>query len=79
MASIIDLDRRRQSRRQRPARATPLPGRSVRCIQCGERHPIVRVKRDEARCMTAFFDGTHWFCLNRGCRRTWLARQREPT
>jgi hypothetical protein len=72
MASIIDLDTRRR-------RAVP-PGRPARrgvsaavtCDRCGESHPIVRLPNGERRCLTAFFDGSNWFCRNRGCRRAWL-------
>jgi len=42
------------------------------CAHCGERHPIVRLPGNERRCVTAFFDGLHWFCRNRGCRQAWL-------
>jgi hypothetical protein len=31
----------------------------------------------ELRCVTAFFDGHHWFCRNRGCRRAWLVGQQQ--
>lgn len=71
MASIIDFaahKRRRQSPPSRPAR----PARSITCAQCGERHPIARLRGGEDRCVTAYFDGAHWFCRNRGCRRAWL-------
>ena len=49
----------------------------VHCGQCGEPHPIVRLQGGEQRCVTAFFDGSHWFCRNRGCRRAWLERSGE--
>jgi len=32
----------------------------------------IRLRGGEQRCVTAFFDGTNWFCRNRGCRRAWL-------
>ena len=32
----------------------------------------MRLQGGEQRCVTAFFDGTNWFCRNRGCRRAWL-------
>jgi len=44
----------------------------VSCSQCAEPHPIVRLAGGEQRCVTAFFDGTNWFCRNRGCRRAWV-------
>jgi hypothetical protein len=75
MGSVIDLEARRR-RRQRPATA-PAPGggaQHVTCSHCHEPHPIVRLRGGEQRCVTAFFDGTHWFCRNRGCRRAWLER-----
>lgn len=46
----------------------------VNCSHCNDPHPIVRLRGGEQRCVTAFFDGTHWFCRNRGCRRAWLER-----
>jgi hypothetical protein len=46
-------------------------------MHCGERHPIVRLRDGESRCVTAFFDGAHWFCLNRGCRRAWLESRKH--
>lgn len=73
MGSLIQFP----SRHRRPAGGLqrPASGRGatiVACNQCGERHPIVRFAGGEERCVTAFFDGTHWFCRNRGCRRAWL-------
>jgi len=67
MGSVIDLHARR--RRRELAGAAP---NAVTCSHCGEPHPIVRLRGGEQRCITAFFDGTHWFCRNRGCRRAWL-------
>jgi hypothetical protein len=49
----------------------------VACLQCGEQHPIVRLATGEERCLTAFFDGTFWFCRNRGCRRAWLSNRSD--
>ena len=49
----------------------------VHCGHCGEPHPIVRLQGGEQRCVTAFFDGSHWFCRNRGCRRAWLEHSGE--
>jgi hypothetical protein len=76
MGLVIDLDRRR--RRQvrslgRPSQSPP--ANAVVCSHCGEPHPIMRLQGGEQRCLTAFFDGTHWFCRNRGCRRAWLETQ----
>ena len=71
MGSLIDLG----ARRRRLLRPTSRPNRganSVTCSHCGEPHPIVRLRGGEQRCVTAFFDGTNWFCRNRGCRRAWL-------
>ena len=70
MASIIDFQNHKRRREQ--ARGTP--AKSVRCVSCGEPHPIVRLAGGEERCVTAFFDGKRWFCRNRGCRKAWLAR-----
>ena len=50
-------------------------GRFVTCEHCGERHPIVKLAGGNTRCVTAFDAGGYWFCLNRGCRAAWLARQ----
>lgn len=79
MGSVIDLRSRRQTRRPLDAKPTPLSGQHVRCAQCGERHPVVRLKAGESRCVSAFFDGARWFCLHGGCRREWLARNGETT
>jgi hypothetical protein len=79
MGSVIDFANRRQARRPGSTAPTPISGQHVRCAQCGERHPVVRLKAGESRCVSAFFDGTHWFCLHGGCRREWLARNGEPT
>lgn len=73
MAFVIDFNARRQrgappsGRRQQ--RAGP---NTVTCSHCGESHPIMRLRGGEQRCVTAFFDGSNWFCRNRGCRRAWL-------
>ena len=69
MGSVIDL----RTRRTIKPRDTN-PGRHVVCAQCGERHPIVRLGSGYERCVTAFSDGPHWFCRNRGCRAAWLAK-----
>jgi hypothetical protein len=69
MGTVIDL----RTRRARAPRETARP-RQVVCSQCGERHPIVRLGSDRERCVTAFSDGPHWFCRNRGCRAAWLAK-----
>jgi hypothetical protein len=72
MGSIIDFDAHRR-RRARPSGAPQSAGPTlVVCNQCGESHPIVKLPGGEQRCVTAFFDGTNWFCRNRGCRRAWL-------
>jgi hypothetical protein len=74
MGSVIDLATHRQ-RRARPA-VTPISQDNLLvCNHCGERHPIIRLQGGELRCVTAFFDGNHWFCRNRGCRSAWLAGQ----
>jgi hypothetical protein len=73
MASIIDFHshrRKREAQMARPVR--PVADNMVVCAHCGERHPVIRIKANEQRCVTAFFDGTNWFCRNRGCRRAWL-------
>jgi hypothetical protein len=72
MGSIIDFDVHRRRRARPPA--TPQHGGAtlVVCNQCSESHPIVKLPGGEQRCVTAFFDGTNWFCRNRGCRRAWL-------
>jgi hypothetical protein len=75
MASIIDLSVHR-ARRLRPVtrrRATAAAPNMVTCLHCGEQHPIIRLRGGEERCVTAFFDGSFWFCRNRGCRRAWLS------
>ncbi len=79
MGSVIQFNPRRRrpgtarSGAARPAQATA--ANMVSCLQCGEHHPIVRLQGGEERCVTAFFDGTHWFCRNRGCRRAWLSNK----
>jgi hypothetical protein len=78
MGSVIDLDERR--RRRPPLRPQPSAGTGAQvviCNHCGEPHPIVRLRGGEQRCVTAFFDGTNWFCRNRGCRRAWLESGEE--
>jgi hypothetical protein len=79
MASIIDLEARRRRRfRSTPKRpANRSAANMVGCLQCGEQHPIVRLAGGEERCLTAFFDGTFWFCRNRGCRRAWLSNRSD--
>ena len=47
----------------------------VTCVHCHERHPVIRLPGGRLRCVTAFVDNDHWFCLNRGCRAAWLAAQ----
>lgn len=80
MGSVIDLASRRQPRRRQPAqKPSVLGGQHVRCVHCGERHPIARLKAGEIRCVSAFFDGTNWFCLHGGCRRAWLAKGSDDT
>ena len=72
MGSVIAFDQRRR-RGRAPGRPAAGPGPiMVSCNHCGEPHPIVRLQGGEQRCVTAFFDGTNWFCRNRGCRRAWL-------
>jgi hypothetical protein len=68
MGTVIDLRTRHPIKLGNTARA-----RQVVCAQCGERHPIVRLGSGRERCVTAFSDGPHWFCRNRGCRAAWLA------
>ena len=71
MGSVVDLaaHRRRILRgKGQPASRSAM----VTCSHCGEPHPIIRLKGGEQRCVTAFYDGTNWFCRNRGCRRAWL-------
>ncbi len=71
MGSVVHLHsrlRRRTCGGPRPASGATI----VTCCQCGEPHPIVRLAGGEQRCVTAFFDGTYWFCRNRGCRRAWM-------
>ena len=73
MGSVVEL----AAHRRRVQRATGRPqtrngSAMVTCNQCGEPHPIIRLQGGEQRCVTAFYDGTNWFCRNRGCRRAWL-------
>lgn len=70
MGTVTDLRARRRAKS-----ATPGAGQFVVCVQCGERHPAIRLAGGAVRCVTAFADDDHWFCRNRGCRATWLARQ----
>ena len=79
MGSLIDLNTHRARRLRPVARRrsnVPLPN-MVNCLHCGEQHPIIRLQGGEERCVTAFFDGSSWFCRNRGCRRAWLSNQSE--
>lgn len=76
MGSVIDIASRRPAR-STTRKATPLAKQHVRCVQCGERHPLVRLKAGDTRCISAFYDGERWFCLHGGCRRAWLARDDE--
>jgi len=68
MGKVTDLTARRNARN-----GTAQPRRRVTCAQCGEPHPIIRLGNGNLRCVTAFADGAHWFCRNRGCRAAWLA------
>jgi hypothetical protein len=78
MGSVIDFDARKRRRSEAAAHPRQTPaGNIVTCAQCGEPHPIVRLRGGEQRCVTAFFDGAHWFCRNRGCRRAWLGGSQE--
>jgi hypothetical protein len=75
VGSLIDLEARRR-RNARPSNRAQAPSpNAVACSHCGEPHPIVRMQGGEQRCVTAFFDGTNWFCRNRGCRRAWLGSE----
>ena len=74
MGSVIDFDARRRRATRPPARPQPAVGANmIACSHCGEPHPIVKLQGGEQRCVTAFFDGSNWFCRNRGCRRAWLS------
>ena len=76
MGSLIELHTHRRRRPRAPTRPAQGTGANmVNCNHCGEPHPIVRLQGGEQRCVTAFFDGTNWFCRNRGCRRAWLETQ----
>ena len=80
MGSLIDLNsRKRLGRGATAASARPKAGNAVSCSFCAEPHPMVRLAGGEQRCLTAFFDGAHWFCRNRGCRRAWLEGRSEAT
>lgn len=68
MGKVTAFRPREPNKRNRPA------DRFVACIECGERHPIIRLADGTVRCLTAFADADRWFCRNRGCRATWLAR-----
>jgi hypothetical protein len=73
MGSVVHLHSRLRRRPSGGSRPASNGGATiVTCCQCGEPHPIVRLAGGEQRCVTAFFDGTYWFCRNRGCRRAWL-------
>lgn len=73
MGSVIDIHARRRRAARPPGRPHQSAGPNmVICSHCGESHPIVRLPGGEQRCVTAFFDGSNWFCRNRGCRRAWL-------
>jgi hypothetical protein len=75
MGSVIEFGRPRRRRPRGTVRPAASTGATVvHCGHCGEPHPIVRLQGGEQRCVTAFFDGSHWFCRNRGCRRAWLER-----
>ena len=77
MGLLIELDTHRRRRPRAPGRPTPTSTSGpnlVSCNHCGEPHPIVKLQGGEQRCVTAFFDGTNWFCRNRGCRRAWLEK-----
>lgn len=83
MGSVIDFGARRKRPSRAPQRQSSSGGSSrshgprvITCEFCGERHPIMRLQGGEERCVTAFHDGEHWFCRNRGCRRAWLERRR---
>lgn len=77
MGSVIDFDARRRRVARVTGRAPSVPPNVVICSHCRETHPIIRLQGGEQRCVTAFFDGTNWFCRNRGCRRAWLDRSEE--
>ena len=73
MGSVLEFGTPKRRRPRVAVRADSGGGATVvHCGHCGEPHPIVRLQGGEQRCVTAFFDGTHWFCRNRGCRRAWL-------
>lgn len=72
MGSVIDFGARRRRMMRASGRPQGVGANSVTCSHCNEPHPIVRLQGGEQRCVTAFFDGTNWFCRNRGCRRAWL-------
>jgi len=70
MGTVIELHPRRNGKGNGKTR-----GLFVTCALCGERHPVVRLRDGSERCVTAFEDGPHWFCRNRGCRAEWLSRR----
>ncbi len=73
MGSVVQFAAHRRRRLRAMGRPQPGTGSAmVTCNQCGERHPIIRLRGGEQRCVTAFYDGANWFCRNRGCRRAWL-------
>ena len=72
MGSVIDFALHRRRRARRPGTSHSSGPTVVVCNQCNESHPIVKLPGGDQRCVTAFFDGTNWFCRNRGCRRAWL-------
>lgn len=79
MGSVIDIGAHRR-RRQPRSSSRPASGSGasvVHCHHCREPHPIVRLAGGEERCVTAFHDGSHWFCRNRGCRRAWLEHSEQ--
>jgi hypothetical protein len=77
MGSVIDFDGHRRRRTRPPGRPQSAAPNIITCSHCAEPHPIVRMQGGEQRCVTAFFDGTRWFCRNRGCRRAWLENGEE--
>lgn len=67
MGSITNL------RAYRSPKKTGGGTRYVHCAHCNERHPFVRLANGTVRCVTAFTDGVHWFCRERGCYSGWLS------
>ena len=73
MGMVVDLAAHRRRIKRVAVRPQASGGCTmVTCSHCGEPHPIVRLLGGEQRCVTAFFDGTNWFCRTRGCRRAWF-------